>query len=289
MSDYQKLQKLNCPKCDIALNRQAEDPEVLWCAECGGWFDLNLKSVPGLNEADGSRRRWYILLGVALALVAGTIVFNWLSLRGHAWEARGSFGDMFGMANTIFSGLAFALLILTVLMQKEELELQRKELRDTRKELTRTAEAQEKSEKALNEQLEELIRQRRLSVMPAFIFHPPPRNQGSYPRLSNIGIGGALNVEVSSLSFAGDGEQDINISFKPIVYMQAKDESHLEMVSNEMFSRGIEGTMLCANKLNNETYDLVVNFQDIEGRAYKQIMKIDKAHCIPQPVTAVNL
>jgi len=47
---------------------------------------------------------------------------------------RGTFGDMFGAVNAIFSGLAFAGLIFTILLQKEELELQRIELTETRQE-----------------------------------------------------------------------------------------------------------------------------------------------------------
>lgn len=48
---------------------------------------------------------------------------------------RGTFGDMFGAVNALFSGLAFAGLIVTLLYQKEELKLQREELRETRNEL----------------------------------------------------------------------------------------------------------------------------------------------------------
>lgn len=47
----------------------------------------------------------------------------------------GVFGDSFGLLTSFFSGLAFAGLIITMLMQKEELELQRKELSLTREEL----------------------------------------------------------------------------------------------------------------------------------------------------------
>ncbi len=49
-------------------------------------------------------------------------------------EDRGTFGDMFGSVNAIFSGLAFAGLIYTILLQKEELGLQRTELKETRSE-----------------------------------------------------------------------------------------------------------------------------------------------------------
>ncbi len=48
---------------------------------------------------------------------------------------RGTFGDKFGAVNALFSGLAFAGLIITLLYQKEELKLQREELAQTREEL----------------------------------------------------------------------------------------------------------------------------------------------------------
>lgn len=46
---------------------------------------------------------------------------------------RGTFGDMFGAVNALFSGLAFAGIIFTVLLQREELRLQRGELAETRR------------------------------------------------------------------------------------------------------------------------------------------------------------
>lgn len=67
---------------------------------------------------------------------------------------RSYFGDLFGGINTFFSGLAFAGVIYTIFLQKEELRLQRKELELTRNELKRSAEAQEKSELALMRQAE---------------------------------------------------------------------------------------------------------------------------------------
>ncbi|HWY09838.1 MAG TPA: hypothetical protein VN026_00865, partial [Bacteroidia bacterium] len=39
--------------------------------------------------------------------------------------ARGVFGDKFGAVNALFSGLAFAGIIFTILLQRKELELQR--------------------------------------------------------------------------------------------------------------------------------------------------------------------
>ncbi len=46
----------------------------------------------------------------------------------------GKVGDTFGLINTLFSGLAFAGIIITILLQRIELQEQRKELRLTREE-----------------------------------------------------------------------------------------------------------------------------------------------------------
>ena len=69
---------------------------------------------------------------------------------------RGMFGDSFGVINSLFSGLAFAGIIYTILLQRKELSLQRQELKETRMELERSATAQEKSEKQQKRQAENL-------------------------------------------------------------------------------------------------------------------------------------
>lgn len=50
-------------------------------------------------------------------------------------QDRGLFGDMFGSVNALFSGLAFAGVIVALILQKKELSLQRAELEQTREEL----------------------------------------------------------------------------------------------------------------------------------------------------------
>lgn len=73
-------------------------------------------------------------LGALLILIVVVWGVSGLVLRGHA--GRGTFGDMFGAVNALFSGCAFATLIFTVWMQREELSLQRRELELTRKEMS---------------------------------------------------------------------------------------------------------------------------------------------------------
>jgi hypothetical protein len=77
----------------------------------------------------------FIVTSIIVTLV---IIGLWLGtyflLRGKDSSVRGTFGDMFGSINALFSGLALAGIILTILLQRKELKLQREELRDTRKE-----------------------------------------------------------------------------------------------------------------------------------------------------------
>ena len=79
------------------------------------------------------------LLAVALLLVYSLLLMRQMPDPEH----RGWFGDMFGAANALFSGLAFSALVYTMILQRKELALQREELALTRAELARQAVAQE--------------------------------------------------------------------------------------------------------------------------------------------------
>lgn len=77
---------------------------------------------------------WILL---AITGVIGVWIASWFFICKYIEDIdeRGMFGDMFGAVNALFSGLAFAGLIVTLLYQKEELKLQREELAQTREEL----------------------------------------------------------------------------------------------------------------------------------------------------------
>ena len=75
---------------------------------------------------------------VLLVLIYGGFIMyvSWPITLGNVDKA-GVFGDSFGVLTALFSGLAFAGIVFTILLQREELQLQRQELRLTREELTR--------------------------------------------------------------------------------------------------------------------------------------------------------
>ncbi len=94
-----------------------------------------------------------------LAAIVISVIVLW-ALSGIAtiylivdWSIRGTFGDLFGAINSLFSGLALAGLIYTIYQSKNDLNLQREEIEINRKELIKSRKAQERSEKALEEQV----------------------------------------------------------------------------------------------------------------------------------------
>lgn len=64
-------------------------------------------------------------------------------------DEKGTFGDMFGTVNALFSGLAFVGVIVAILLQRVELKLQREELVQTREELRGQKEQLEKQNETM--------------------------------------------------------------------------------------------------------------------------------------------
>jgi|GEM_PF-4986587 len=63
-------------------------------------------------------------------------------------------GDSFGVINSLFSGLAFAGLIVAILLQRKELKLQREELKETREEFHEQTEIYQKQNELIKIQIE---------------------------------------------------------------------------------------------------------------------------------------
>lgn len=100
------------------------------------------------NISDNTNYSPLIFLSVG---VVGLFALSWwwLALTINDPEKQGQFGDQFGAVNALFSGLAFAGLIFTIILQKKELALQREELTQTREELKGQKEQLEEQNKTL--------------------------------------------------------------------------------------------------------------------------------------------
>ena len=74
---------------------------------------------------------WKVLLSIVSVWLLSGIILYFL-------PNRGTFGDMFGAVNALFSGFALFGVIVAIVLQRDELKLQRKDLELQRKELELT-------------------------------------------------------------------------------------------------------------------------------------------------------
>lgn len=98
--------------------------------------------------------KYWVFFSVLAALVGFSCV-AWPSLVAKlATNSIGIFGDQFGGLNTFFSALAFAALIVALIMQRDELRLQREELQLQRKDLKDTQALIESQAESMKQQVE---------------------------------------------------------------------------------------------------------------------------------------
>ena len=119
------------------------------------------------NKEDNKLNNLYwLLLGVIAIWISSIFI---VPLFYCNLTDRGVFGDSFGAINSLFSGLAFAGIIYTILLQRKELKLQRDELELTRDELAKSAKAQIESQKELAKQSLNMKRTAELNALSTLI------------------------------------------------------------------------------------------------------------------------
>lgn len=118
--------------------------------------DARLKQLTAwwnaLEDSDRRYWRWFGSLAATITvlwLLSYIVISVFFSGPGNAGEV----GDSFGAVNALFSGLAFAGLIVTLLLQLEDGRSQRDETKKTLEALTRAAGAQERTLQVLAEQV----------------------------------------------------------------------------------------------------------------------------------------
>lgn len=98
---------------------------------------------------------------VMLGIIAALIVWLWLKVPQYLGEGlcpakeRGTYGDSFGSVNALFTGLAFAGLVFSILLQQRQIRLQRADFLSQ-------LEAMEDSRKTVEEQNKLLAAQNQL-------------------------------------------------------------------------------------------------------------------------------
>ena len=100
------------------------------------------------------------LLCVMIVMVLVLFLANLCLIFFFDKEQRGTFGDQFGAVNALFSGLAFAGLIYTIILQRHDLKLQKRDLKLQREELALTRKEMEEQTAEFEKQNETLRIQR---------------------------------------------------------------------------------------------------------------------------------
>ncbi|MCX5828279.1 MAG: hypothetical protein NTV58_09810 [Deltaproteobacteria bacterium] len=97
-----------------------------------------------------------LVIVVLVAVIALWLTYGHYPLRIYAGklDLAAQYGDSFGMINSLFSGLAFAGIIITILLQWHELRLQRQELQRSVEAQRESVKEQKEFVKALREQAE---------------------------------------------------------------------------------------------------------------------------------------
>ncbi len=96
------------------------------------------------------------------------------------WADRGTFGDLFGAVNALFSALAFAVLIYTIILQRDEIKQNRSEIQLNRKELAKSAKLQQEAHKVLVQQVEQTHLTAKMNAMRTLVDYY--NNQISNPK-----------------------------------------------------------------------------------------------------------
>jgi len=120
------------------------------------------------NSKDKWQFKQLVVFSLAVILIwglSGFFTYHYIP----EWSDRGTFGDMFGAVNALFSGLAFAALIYTILLQREEIKMNRHEITLNRKELKKSTAAQELSQEALKEQVKQTHLTAKINAMSTVI------------------------------------------------------------------------------------------------------------------------
>lgn len=114
-----------------------------------------------INNWFKKNKPWIIFVIVGLFIILSCVIFV-LFMKEQPWDMnkRGQIGDMFGVLGALFSGLAFAGLIVTLIQQHDDLKLQREDLKLQRQELAHTNLELEMQRKEMESQNKTIMLQR---------------------------------------------------------------------------------------------------------------------------------
>lgn len=83
-----------------------------------------------------NKKNYTLLIISVVIFIVATMILTYYFLQSKDYDDRGTFGDMFGSINALYSGLALAGIIITIIIQRDEMKLQSEEIKNQRFETT---------------------------------------------------------------------------------------------------------------------------------------------------------
>ena|SRR5436305_3075680 len=143
-------------------------------------------------------------------------------------------------------------------------------------------------QKTAREQTDELIRQRKLSNLPAFIAYPLEQRQSNRISLRNVGKGVGFNITCDDVPVPSESHPEGRIIIPPTVAIQPGQDAHSGVNFAGLGDRNEQNRAMNAspivNYLNDQDYVLTVRFFDVEGNGYKQNLRMSHGKCVPHRV-----
>jgi hypothetical protein len=183
-------------------------------------------------------------------------------------ENSGVLGDTFGIINALFSALAFALLIYSSMMQREELELQREELKLTREEIKKSADAQESLVRLTNEQFEFDKTVRKNQIKPELVLKDARPTQQTNKYLIQINFTVKYNrIKIFRYDIRGEKGD----------YQNNNDWA--EMTFNKYYEPSQDVFIIIESPTQQQGYPnglkIDIYFDDIDSRTYRQTVTFE--------------
>lgn len=148
--------------------------------------------------------------------------------------------------------------------------------------------AVERQAEIANAQTEELVRQRKLSNLPAFVATVHEDRSSNRIDLLNIGKGVALNVKAEDVHIPHDQYPEARIVLPAIAAIKPEERVHPGLAYAGLGDRDEQNRAMnrppIESYLNHQAYNLTVSFLDVEGNGYEQVLEMNHGKCVPRPV-----
>ncbi|MFY0628722.1 MAG: hypothetical protein JXR07_20685 [Reichenbachiella sp.] len=201
-----------------------------------------------------------------IILLAQLVVIIWLSytlitLKVFEIEDAAAFGDSFGGINALFSGLAFAGLLYTIYLQRED-------LRVTKEEMRRATEAHQDIAEINKKQLDKSTEIERNRTKPILLYHG--LQSFPYNDPPSFYIKGAIKENAFIILSLKIIKQPFPVNVIEIEKGPKEPTERGVNLAELIFSENYRGTCQELRNILVSEFSFIITFKDLSGNVYEQ-------------------